>query len=118
MADGFPSCERPETVMQRVAVELGEAACELAAVESVIAGLIESRALPASLDQLQAIDRIGQRLRTLEAFLQAASSCSCGRIDVAPALEEVWLEQVRNRLRGAPEVARVAPALTEDVELW
>jgi len=118
MADGFPTCEKPETVMQRVAVELGAAACELVAVESAIASLIESGVLPPGLDQLQALDRVGQQLRTLEAFLHAASSCACGRIDVEPALEEVWLEQVRNRLRGAPPVAVVAPAITQDVELW
>jgi hypothetical protein len=120
MAADFPSCERPEVVMQRIAVELGDAACELAAVEGAIAGLIESRDLPADLDHFQALDRIGQKLRTLEAFLLAASSCSCGRIDVEAALDEVWLEQVRSRLSGAPSVCvhAAVPAEPVDVELW
>jgi hypothetical protein len=117
MADGFPSCERPETVMQRVAVELGAAACELEAVEGAVSGLIESGVLPANVDQFQALDRIGQQLRALEAFLHATASCSCGRIDVEPALEEVWLEQVRSRLSGAPAAA-VATAAAVEVELW
>jgi hypothetical protein len=114
MCVSVPTCESVETVMLRVAAEIGVAARDLAAVESQVVDALAKRSASANLDQLQSIDRIGQQLRTLEAFLEGAGMCRCGRVDVERGLDEVWLESVRARLGGVP--VSVAPA--GEVEVW
>jgi hypothetical protein len=114
MCRPFPTCETVDVVMQRIAAEIGSAADDLAAVEAHVAAAVGGAVTAGGLVQLQSLDRLGQQLRTLEAFLSAAGSCRCGRIDIDRALDRVWLEGVRKRLGGgrAPE-----PAATEP-ELW
>ena len=109
-----PSCESVETVMLRIAAEIGIAASDLAAVETQVVDALTTGSASANLDQLQSIDRIGQQLRTLEAFLEGAGLCRCGRIDVERGLDEVWLEGVRARLGGSP----VSAAPAGEVEVW
>ncbi|HVY87742.1 MAG TPA: hypothetical protein VG942_02685 [Hyphomonadaceae bacterium] len=116
MCATFPTCEPATTVFQRVAAELGAAAYDLSRVETHVAVLAENRVAPASVEQLQALDRIGQQLRVLEAFLVSASTCRCGRIDIDQALGEVWLEAVRKRLGGGHGMA--AEAASAEPELW
>jgi hypothetical protein len=104
-----------DTVLQRVASELGTAASEIADLEARLAGLIGSgHGDVAEIEQLQALDRLGQQLRVLELFLYSAAPRSTGRVDLAPALEYVWLEGVRARLSGVA----AAPAAGCDAELW
>ncbi|MFT3722234.1 MAG: hypothetical protein QM773_01515 [Hyphomonadaceae bacterium] len=112
MCRTFPTCETVDVVMQRVAGELGSAANDLAALESDVASLIGGANVEGML-RLQALDRIGQQLRVLEAFMSAAAPCQCGRIDIEPALDRVWLEAVRKRLGGGTLAAAVA-----EPELW
>ena len=114
MCVSVPSCETIETVMLRVAAEIRVAAKDLAVVEAQVVDALSTGSALANLDQLQSIDRIGQQLRTLEAFLEGAGMCRCGRVDVERGLDEVWLESVRARLSGAAMSA--APA--GEVEVW
>ncbi len=114
MCNPFPSCETVETVLQRVASEIGSAADDLGALEQSVADLVVSAGQASSLEQLQSLDRLGQQLRTLEVFLRAATPCSCGRVDIDRALDEVWLEGVRKRLGGGKTAAPVAA----EPELW
>ena len=116
MCAPFPTCEPATTVFQRVAAELGLAAADLARVETHVAILAANRTAPASLEQLQALDRIGQQLRVLEAFLVMAGTCRCGRVDIDQALQEVWLEAVRKRLGGG-HASEAAPASAEP-DVW
>jgi hypothetical protein len=111
-----PTCEPASVVFQRVAAELRIAADALTQVEDHVSLLAADRALPDSVEQLQAIDRIGQQLRALEDFLDAAGQCRCGRIEIDFALGEVRLEAVRMRLSGErPPAAAMASA---EPELW
>jgi hypothetical protein len=115
MCAHFPSCEPLETVLQRVAVEVGGAAVDLEKLELLVIALAGGRPpATADMERLQSFDRLGQHLRTLQAFLHSLRPCLCGRIDIDTALDEVWLESVRRRLKGAPIAA---PAIA-DPELW
>ena len=115
MCAPFPTCEPATTVFQRVAAELGRAAEDLSRVETHVAILAANRTAPSCLEQLQALDRIGQQLRVLEAFLVAVGTCRCGRVDIDQALQEVWLEAVRKRLGGGEASETAASA---EPELW
>ncbi len=112
MCRTFPTCEPVDVVMQRVAVELGSAARDLAALEGEVAALIGEANVEGML-RLQALDRINQQLQVLEAFMRAAATCQCGGVDIEPALDRVWLEAVRKRLGGGT----LAVAASEP-ELW
>jgi hypothetical protein len=104
-----------DVVLKRVAAELGAAASELAAVEAHVAALIGHGLVDlAETEQLQALDRINQQLRALEAFLYAAAPLAEDRIDLTSALRSVSLERVRSRLAGSTSHA-TAPSAPE---LW
>jgi hypothetical protein len=115
MCRTFPTCESIDVVMQRLATEIGSAADELAGVEAHVAALVGGSAPTDGYERLQSLDRLGQQLRTLEAFLSAAAPCECGRLDIEAALDTVWLESVRKRLGGGRTPAPAAPA---EPELW
>ena len=112
MCRTFPTCEPVDVMMTRVAGELNSAANDLAALEGEVAALIGEANVEGML-RLQALDRIGQQLRVLEAFLTTATPCQCGRIDIEQALDRVWLEAVRKRLGGG-----VLAAAAAEPELW
>ncbi len=112
MCRTFPTCESVDVVMQRVAAELGSAARDLAGLEGEVAALIGEANVEGML-RLQALDRINQQLQVLETFLRTAAPCQCGRIDIEPALDHVWLEAVRKRLGGGTLAAAAA-----EPELW
>lgn len=115
MCRTFPTCEAVDVVMQRIAAEIGSAADELAGVEAHVAALVGGSAPTDGYERLQALDRLGQQLRTLEAFLSAAAPCECGRLDIETALDRVWLESVRKRLGGGRAQTQV---LATEPELW
>ena len=115
MCRTFPTCEAVDVVMQRIAVEIGSAADELAGVEAHVAAMIGGSAPTDGYERLQALDRLGQQLRTIEVFLSAAAPCKCGRLDIETALDSVWLESVRRRLAGG---RTQAPAVPAEPELW
>lgn len=109
-----------ETVLQRVASELGSAASELADIEARLAAMIGSGfGEAADFEQLQTLDRLGQQMRVLELFLCTAAAHAPGEMDLTQSLSFVWLESVRQRLGGAPaSVAAAAVAGADDAELW
>lgn len=111
----FPTCEPMSIVLERIAVEVGSTADELAHVETHVAAMIEGAGPAEGFEQLQALDRLGQQLRAIEAFLSAATSCECGRVNIEAALDSVSLEGVRKRLGGGR--TPVATAASEP-ELW
>lgn len=113
MCRTFPTCEPVSVVMQRIAAEIGSAADDLAAIEADVAATIGGAAAGGS-ERLQSLDRLGQQLRTLEAFLSATASCKCGGVDIEAALDRVWLEAVRKRLGGGVS----ATAEVAEPELW
>ena len=115
MCRTFPTCETVDVVMQRIAAEIGSAADTLAVVEADVAAMVSGVKPAEGFERLQALDHLGQQLRTLEAFLYAAASCECGRLDIETALDHVWLEGVRKRLGGGRVAAPAAPA---EPELW
>lgn len=115
MCRTFPTCEAVDVVMKRIAVEIGSAADELADVEAHVAAMVGGAAPTNGFERLQALDRLGQQLRTLEAFLSAAAPCECGRLDIESALDRVWLEGVRKRLGGG---RTHTPAIAAEPELW
>jgi hypothetical protein len=115
MCRTFPTCESIDVVMQRLAAEIGSAANDLADVEAQVAAMVGGAPLT-GVERLQALDRLGQQLRALEAFLHAATLCACGRIDIETALDRVWLEGVRKRLGGGRTHAH-EKAVAEP-ELW
>jgi hypothetical protein len=115
MCNLFPTCEPAEIVLHRIAEEIGSVATGLSAVETHVSNLIGAAAAPVKdLEQLQALDRLGQHLRVLEAFLFAAGRCDCGRVDVDAALDSVWLEGVRIRLGGG----RTSASMPAEPDLW
>lgn len=111
----FPTCEPIGIVMERVAVEVGSTANELAHIESHVATMIEGAAPEDGVEQLQALDRLGQQLRAIEAFLSAATSCECGGVNIEAALDSVTLEGVRKRLGGGRTPVE---AVASEPELW
>lgn len=115
MCRTFPTCEAVDVVMQRIAAEIGSAADALAVVEADVAAIIGGAKLTDGFERLQALDHLGQQLRTLETFLSAAAPCECGKLDIETALDRVWLEGVRKRLGGGRIEAQAEPA---EPELW
>jgi hypothetical protein len=113
MCRTFPTCEPVEVVLQRLAFEIGSAADDLQALEGQVASMLGG-APAEGMERLQSLDRLGQHLRTLEAFLTAAKPCECGRLDIESALDQVWLEGVRKRLGGG----RAQAVVTAEPELW
>lgn len=111
----FPTCESIGIVLERIAVEVGSTADELGHIETHVATMIEGARPADGFEQLQALDRLGQQLRAIEAFLSAATSCECGRVNIEAALDSVSLESVRKRLGGG-----YAPVETtaSEPELW
>ncbi len=114
MCRTFPTCEPVSVVMQRIAAEIGSAADDLAAIESDVATMVSGTPTNSGFERLQSLDRLGQQLRTLEAFLSATASCQCGGVDIETALDRVWLESVRKRLGGGMS----ASAAAAEPELW
>ncbi|SUS03264.1 conserved hypothetical protein [uncultured Defluviicoccus sp.] len=115
MSDGPSSCQPTSVLLQRLAAEIGAAADDLSALENGVASLIGVGSAPVEdVAPLQALDRIGQQLRTLEMFLEAVTAGRCGCVDVEAALSGIRLEAVRARLGGEERVA--APA--GDVDIW
>jgi hypothetical protein len=114
MSNAVHACEPFETVMLRVAAELGAVANDLAGVENRVATILQGAPdRKNDVAQLQSLDRIGQQLRALEAFLASACTCRCGCVDVMRALGDVRLESVRARLAGETPAAAGG-----EVELW
>jgi hypothetical protein len=110
------TCEPTDVVMGRVAAEIRSTADDLALIEADVAGLLAGKASPDGILRLQSLDRLGQQLRTLELFLTTAAPCQCGRLDIDPALDRVWLESVRTRLGGGRTPG--AEAAATEPELW
>jgi hypothetical protein len=115
MCRTFPTCEPVDVVMQRLTFEIRSAADDLAGLEAQVASLL-GKGASEGMEQLQSLDRLGQQLRVLEAFLGAAKPCACGRIDIESALDRVWLESVRKRLGGGRPQTHDHP--TAEPELW
>jgi hypothetical protein len=99
-----------DIVLKRVAAELGAAAADLAAVEAHVAALVgHGLSDHADAENLQALDRVNQQLRVLEAFLYAAAPLAQERMDLTDALHRVWLDGVRDRLAGHAPSCEPAP---------
>lgn len=115
MSDSTLAYAPIDTVLTRVASELGAAACDLAGLEVRVAAIVgDSDDAIADLERLQDIDAIGQKLRAIETFLLAAAPRTFGLTDLGGALDHVLLEGVRARLAGGE--APVAHG--DDAELW
>lgn len=115
MCRTFPTCEPVEVVMRRLTSEIRSAADDLAGLEAHVASVI-GKGTVEGMEHLQSLDRLGQQLRVLEAFLGAAKPCACGRIDIESALDRVWLESVRKRLGGGR--SQPHEHVSAEPELW
>lgn len=113
MCRTFPTCEPVDVVLQRLACEISSAADDLQALEGQVASLVGASTAD-GFERLQSLDRLGQQLRTLEAFLGGIKPCACGRVDIEEGLDRVWLEAVRRRLGGA----RTHAVAASEPELW
>ncbi len=101
--------------MQRIAAEIGSAADDLAGVEAQVASAGERSGPTDGYERLQALDRLGQQLRTLEAFLARPSPASAG---ASISKRRSTASGSKRCASASAAVARRRTSVAAEPELW